>query len=155
MKWKTHLPLKELNGQAYLFPVPSKKINHTLVILPKQLEYLDPAVELVNELQQEYPYWRYMMLDMDKVIGDKLNRLHLPSSGFISKLKKENFELVIDLNPEFDYRIGYLIALLRIPYRIYLLPDIIPFYNINIKGNFFQIKNYRGLISYLKTIFTK
>ena len=155
MRWKTRLPLKELNSQANIFPIPSKIITHTLVILPKQLEYLDPAVDLVNELQKEYPLWRYMMLDMDKIIGDKLNRLHLPSNGFISKLKEENFELVIDLNPEFDYRIGYLIVMLRIPYRIYLLSDIIPFYNINIKGNFFQVKNYKGLINYLKTIFTK
>lgn len=153
--WKTRSPLRHLKNISENFPIPGHRIQNVLVVLPRQLTFLDSAINLVRDLRQNFSGWNFMMLDMDKVLKHKLNRLDLPNAEFISELELEKFDLVVDLNSEFDIRIGYLITMLKIPYRIFLFSDSLPYYNITINGNFLASSNYQGLIENLKLIFVE
>ncbi len=151
--WKTRHSFNYLNNLSLKYPIKSGELKNVLIILPRQMEYIDPAIVFVRRFKQHFRHWQYMILDIDKVLSDKLNFLDLPNENFIKKLSVANFDLAVDLNQEFDLRIGYLVTLLKIPYRVHLMNNDGKYYNIMVKSRSTTYQNYDFVLKYLKTIF--
>lgn len=155
--WKTRRFLKEFNERPVSFPVPASTVKNVLVILPRQVEHVDAAMALVRQLRNYYTEWHYMVLDMDKIMKDKLNRLDLPNDQFIEELSKNKFDFSLDLNSNLDIRIAYLLSMLKIDYRLHFLPAAEKYYNIIVQMNMnnSHFKNFDFVVNSLKTIFVK
>ena len=153
--WKTRPNFKELNKMPVNIPVEADKLKNILIILPKRVEYVDSALALVRELRRHFTQWHYMMLDIDKILSHKLNRLNLPNEEFIGELEKDKFDLVLDLNFDFNIRILYIIGMLKIPYRLHLQSSSDNYYNIIVRANRTAPLNFDFVVNYLQTIFLK
>lgn len=125
-----------------------------LIILPREIERVDAAVTLVHELRQIYPQWNFMVMDIDKLLPHKLNTLQLPNQQFIRELTANAFDLVVDLNSHLDIRIGYLLLMLKIPYRVHLAEKTGEFYNILVQPNSSEYPDFKFVIHYMEQIFT-
>ncbi len=153
VSWETKKELQELDKISISVPLPLKSVKQVLVILPRQMEYVDAAVSLVHDLKRQFSGWKFMVLDIDKMLPQKLNRLDLPNHQFISELGQKHFDLVLDLNDSYDLRIAYLLVKLKIPYRLHLaeVPD--NYYNIFVQPGNKQKSNFSYVLDYLKKIF--
>ncbi len=152
--WRTRGSLKELNDISIDCPLDASRIKNALVILPREVEYVDAAVTLVHKMRRHFTRWHYMVLDIDKILHHKLNRLDLPNEEFIEELRKNNFDFALNLNFKTDLRIDYMLAMLKIPYRLHLLSSLDEFYNIVVQADPASFKNFDYVQNYLQTIFT-
>ncbi len=153
--WFTRSTLKRLNDYSMNYPIDAGEIRNVLIVLPRDTEYLDAAISTIQKLRQFYSQWHYMVMDIDKVLPHKLNRLGLPNDEFIKELEKSQFQLVLDLNFETDDRIKYLITKLKIPYRLHLKTEPEEYYNIVVQPHQDPAKNFDFVLTYLHKIFVK
>ncbi len=155
INWKTRRNRKALNNQSMNFPLSSSEIRNVLIILPRETNYLDPAVAAIQKIRQHYDSWHYMVLDVDKILPQKLNKLGLPNEEFLKELEKKKFDLVLDLNFGSDHKIRYLILMLKIRFRIHLLSTADDLYNIIVQTNRESLQNFGFILNNLKTIIVK
>ncbi len=155
VKLKTWRVFKEIDKTPMAIPMPANTVRNVMIVLPRQVEYVDSAVALIRKLRRHFSRWNYMVLDLDKVLAHKLNRLNLPNRNFLQELEKNTFDLVINLNFEFDIRTAYLVVMLKIPYRVNLFPGYGNFYNVVIQPRSNDSKNFDFVLEYLQTIFQK
>jgi hypothetical protein len=153
VKLKTMGILKQLDRTPVMFPIKADVIKNVLVILPRSVEYVDAAVSLVRKLRKIFSRWNFMMLDIDKIKPADINRLGLPNQAFMDDLHKKNFEMVLDLNFDFDIRIAYLVALLEIKYRLHPHTDREDFYNIAVNAHHAPVQNYDFVLHHVERIF--
>ncbi|GAB4368218.1 MAG: hypothetical protein Kow0042_09250 [Calditrichia bacterium] len=151
--WKTRGVYKELEKTPLTLPLKATEVKNVLVILPLDMERVDAAISLVNKLRKHFANWHYMMLDVEKIKKDQLNRLELPGQEFMDDLKKYHFDMVLDLNFEYDARIKYLIAMLRVPLRVRLFALQKNQYNIVIQSDRSRFKNFDFVFNNLTRIF--
>ena len=153
VKYKTWRLFKEIDKTPMTIPMPAERVRNVLIILPREVELVDSAVALIRKLRKHFSRWNYMVLDLDKVLTHKLNRLNLPNQNFLQELEKNAFDLVINLNYKFDIRTAYLVVMLKIPYRINLFPAYDEFYNVVIHPRKDNSRNFNFVLEYLQTIF--
>jgi len=153
VSWNTKKDLDELETISVSVPLSPGKVKSVLIVLPRQMELVDAAVSLVHDLKKEFPAWRFMVLDMDKVLSHKLNRLDLPNNQFIQELSDNSFDLVLDLNDGYDLRVAYLLVKLKIPYRLHLSEIPNNYYNIFVQSGDKNSQDFTYVLRYLKKIF--
>lgn len=154
-RWKTRRVFKEMGKTSLSFPISTDRIQNVLVILPHEMDYVDSAISLIRNLRQLFTDWHFMVLDMDKILHHKLNRLNLPNQNFVEEMRSKDFQLALDLNFEFDKRVGYLLGMLRIPHRIHLSSNSDNFYNIVMHIDRSSFHDFDFVLNYLQTIFTR
>ncbi len=151
--YKCNRLFARLSENHIQYPQKAENLHAVLVILPRQVDYTDSAIRLVNQLRQDYTAWKFKMLDVDKIPPTALNRLELPSDAYISELKQLKSGLVLDLNFDLDIRTAYLIAMLNIPFRVHLLPTAGEYYNIIVQTSQKQPADFEYVRDHVRMIF--
>ena len=152
---KTRPVVKRLK-HSMNFPVPSKVISKVMVILPRNLALLDQASIFVQSLRKTYPAWRVELFDVDKLDRNDLNRMQLPRQEVLDRLRKADYQFVLDLNDGNDRISSYIALMTEAPYRLHMRSDGKMFYNIsyqpqNTNGEYY----YEPLLNYLRRLFVK
>ena len=96
-----------------------------------------------------------MVMNVDKIPEEKLDRLDLPNNSFIADLQQNRFQLVLDLNFYMDIRINYLVGMLKIPYRLHLQFTESDYYNIYAHTNLNTFKDLNHVFDHLKNSFSQ
>ena len=152
--WKTLRNLKQLSKSPVSFPIRSDEVKNVLVLLPTDDEYLDAAFNLVRKLREYFKKWHFMVLNVNKIPEEKLDRFDLPNHRFISDLRQNRFQLVLDLNFYMDIRLNYLVGMLKIPYRLHLQFTESDYYNIYSHTNLNNFKDLNHVFDHLKNSFS-
>ena len=153
--WKTRKLFRNMKKTSLELPIKISAVKNVLIILPVNMEYMDAAMLFVRKIRKVFRPWHYMILDIDKIKDEQLNRLRLPRQAFTDELKNNKFDLVLDLNFEPDLRILYLIGLLQIPLRLRLHPLPQNHYNIIVNTDRQNFKNFDSVLQNLQTIFVQ
>lgn len=145
--------LKRINAMLD-FPVKSMEIKNVLVILPRGLNHLDEANRFVQNLRQQYRYWKIEIFDVDKVNKDNLNLLKIPDHSIMEKIKSANYHLAIDLNEQFDLVSAFVAVMSEAAYRISFSNQDLDYFNMQCypthgKNGFF----YQPLLDYVQSLF--
>jgi len=94
------------------------------------------------------------IFDVDKLSQKELNILKLPNQTVIHKLKKPNYEIVIDLNVPFDPVCAFIAVLSEATYRVKFAKEDQQYFNLQCSPSqnnhrFF----YQPLLDYVKRLF--
>jgi len=136
------------------FPIRSKEVKNVLIVFPRELDHLDDANQFVQKLREGYRSWSVEIFDVDKLSQKELNILKLPNQTVIHKLKKPNYEIVIDLNVPFDPVCAFIAVLSEATYRIKFTNQEQLYFNLQCSPaqdnhRFF----YQPLLDYLQSLF--
>ncbi len=152
MQHRARRELKKIKSAIH-FPVQASSIQRVLVILPRDLQLIEPAHQFVNQLRQAFPAWHIQMFDVDKLPAEKLNWLKIPDSAYIQELKSQQFDMVIDLNRHGDWLVTYLAVMSGAPYRVQVENGDKQFFNI--QYNTHQDAPFGGLIEAFSRLFIR
>jgi len=150
---KTYQKLRKLFKKTVDFPTSASYVKNVLILLPRQDRLVDAAMTLIRHLRQYFKRWHFMLLNVDKIATDKLNKFDLPNKSFINELELNDFQLTLNLNFEPDLRMDFLAAMLKIPYRLHVQSSKKDIYNILIQINKDNFKSYHQVFEYLKSSF--
>ncbi len=150
---KTYYKLRKLFKKTVDFPTPASYVKNVLIFLPQQDHLVDAAMTFVRHLRQYFKKWHFMILNVDKITTDKLNKFNLPNQSFINELELNDFQLVLNLNFEPDLRMDFLAVMLKIPYRLHVQSSKKDIYNILIQISRDDFKSYHQVFEYLKSSF--
>ncbi len=150
---KTYQKLRKLFKKTVDFPTSASYVKNVLILLPRKGHLVDAAMIFIRHLRQYYKRWHFMILNVDKITTDKLNKFDLPNRSFISELELNNFQLILNLNFEPDMRMDFLAVMLKIPYRLHVQSSKKDIYNILIQINKDNFKSYHHVFEYLKSSF--
>ena len=114
---KCRRALKNINT-GLDFPVAVNMVKKVLVFLPKDLQLLEEANSFTQQLRQTYNSWTVDIFDVDKLKKEDYNRFKAPNHKIVENLKDGNYNLVIDLNKQFNLTSAYLAVMTGAPYRI-------------------------------------
>jgi len=151
--WKTYRNFRKLSKTPMHFPVSAKEVKNVLILLPTDDEYMDAALTLMRHLRQHFTKWHFMAMDVRKIPRDQQDRYDLPSDQFIEDLKKNEFQLAIDLNFHHDIRMKLIIGMLNIQYRLHLQFIDSNDYNMFAQINPDEFKGFHHVFNYLKSSF--
>lgn len=150
---KTSRKLRKLSQKNVDFPTSASHIKNVLILLPRQEHLVGAAMTLVRHLRQYFKPWHFMILDVDKITEDKLNKYDLPNQSFINELKLNAFQLALNLNFEPDSRMDFLVVMLKVPYRLNIQSSKTDIYNILAQINEEKFTSYHHVFAYLKSSF--
>lgn len=155
IKLKARTVARRVN-QSLNFPIRANEVEKVLVILPRDLQLLDRASVFVQSLRKTYPGWKIELFDVDKLGENDLNRVHLPKTEVIQKLKSAEYQFVLDLNEQFDHLTGFISLITEAPYRLHIQTEGSIFYNIVYQPHISDHGIYfEPLLNYLRKLFVK
>jgi hypothetical protein len=152
---KSRKVLKQINSMLD-FPIKSREIKNVLILLPCQLNHLDDANKFVRNLRKNYRSWNIQIFDVDKINHTDLNILKLPDQKTVQNIKQANYQLVIDLNEEFDLISAFIAVMSEANYRLTFTTQNQNYFNMqchpaNANNGFF----YESLLDYIQNLFVK
>lgn len=138
------------------FPVQAKEVKKVLVLFPKEVEHLTDANEFVQKLRAEYPRWSVEIFDVDKINPKERNILRMPNRTLSNRLRKKNYNMVIDLNVPLDTVCAFIAMVSEATYRVKLANEDQRYFNMQCASSkenqrFF----YQPLLEYLQNLFIK
>ena len=71
-------------------PIQARTVKNVLVILPRNLKLMDEALHFLEQLKQQYSFWKIEILDIDKLTPEQYNFWKLPSDQFVEQLPKQH-----------------------------------------------------------------
>ncbi len=146
--------LKSLKKTLAL-PIAANSIGKILVILPRNLTEIENATNFVYFLRRDYPAWKIDIFDVDKISGEDLNFLGIPRSRILKKIQQQEYDLIINLNPDADSLINYFTIQSGAPYRLHLNDFQNPYYNITYHTESPSEDDYASLKTYIQKIFVR
>ncbi|MFZ0391467.1 MAG: hypothetical protein WAN36_13495 [Calditrichia bacterium] len=150
---RTRRNRKELNREVFSYPFPAKFVENVIVVLPLDRNIGDSAMGLVQKLRRHFTHWRFLVLNINRLSQDKLNRFKLPDDKFVNELKNNHFHLALDLNFDFDIRTAYLINMLKIPHRLHLTQQEGNYYNLVMPTNRENFQSFDYVLHSLANLF--
>ncbi|MFQ5585005.1 MAG: hypothetical protein ACE5GL_11265, partial [Calditrichia bacterium] len=66
-------------------------MKKVLVILPRNMDHLEGALDFVQSLWKTYPLWRVELFDVDKLDKSDLNPMRIPRPQLIQRLRKADY----------------------------------------------------------------
>lgn len=149
-------PVTRRLERALRFPVPAGEVDKVLVILPRNLNLMDRAMGFVQSLRKTFPGWRVELFDVDKLGKGDLNRIQMPRTEILQRLREAGYHLVVDLNEHRDRLSAFITLMTEAPYRLHLHPEDSPFYNMAVQPQAGDIQHvYTPLLSYLRRLFIR
>lgn len=138
------------------FPLPAKKVKNVLIVFPRELNHLDDANQFVQKLREAYRRWSVKIFDVDKISAQDLNILKLPNQTVLEKLKKANYDIVIDLNVHTDMVCAYIAVISEATYRIKFTNEDQHYFNLQCSPSQNNHRFlYQPLLNYLHDLFVK
>jgi hypothetical protein len=123
-------------------------ISTGLILLPDQLENFGIAINKQKEIMNFFPNTKFVYIVREKhsslipnelqnrvipIHQNNLNPFGVPNRRFLKNVLKDRFDIIIDLNAEFDYVSTYISKKARATLRICLChPERDPFYNLQV-----------------------
>jgi hypothetical protein len=143
--------IRQENDETDFFGL-MKKVKKILIILP-----IDPSEEInsrkfMKDLQALFSKTRVSTLDLSNLRKHDTNWLGIPNQLYLSQIKKEKFDLLMDLNGHHDQICAYLAALTGAPLRLHASNGKFDkIYNLEIRasGKASLIDRYQTILAYL------
>lgn len=131
------------------------RIATALVMMPERREHFSPAVDVLGRLREQFPQTTFYLLanealvkeqaphlaDDDRLLLIYCNEEHLGFGGLPKDVLQEairtrHFDLLIDLNDDFNFTAAYLCRSSNAKLRICLQhPNRDPFYNFQVRAH--------------------
>jgi hypothetical protein len=149
---KCHRILKRINTKLE-FPVQAKEVKKVLVIFPKDVDLID-ANQFIQKLRAEYRRWSVEIFDVYKIKPEERNILKMPNRILSNRLRKKNYDMVIDLNVPLDNVCAFIAVITEATYRVKITNEEQHYFNMQCSSSkenqrFF----YQPLLDYLKRLF--
>jgi len=147
------------------------RIATALVLLPERTEHYSPAVHLFGRLRESFPNTTFYLLTNEAMVkahaphlteDERLllifcNEEHLgfgglPKESLQEAIRSRHFDLLIDLNEEFNFTAAYLCRSSNAKLRMCLQhPNRDPFYNFQVRAEAHESLDhkYQTLMKYI------
>lgn len=129
-----------------------KSAKKILIILPKNRAEEVASREYIKKIYQIFDTSKISKLDIQTLRKIDINWLGVPNKNYISKIRDERFDLLIDINSYHERLCSYLGALIESPMRIHLSPGKFDkIYNLQFRtGKKTPVADrFKNLINYL------
>ncbi len=150
------------------------RIATALVMMPERREHYSPAVDLLGRLREYFPQTTFYLLTNEALLKEQAPQLSedekllliycneehlgfggLPKEALQEAIRSRHFDLLLDLNEEFNFTAAYLCRSSSAKLRICLQhPSRDPFYNFQVRAHADETLDhkYQTLIKYI-TVF--
>ena len=114
--------LKLLQGheRVYDFSTELKKVHKILVILPSDQEYSPTMQGFIKKLSEKFNRAHVSTFVSSSLRKSDIGWLGLPNEQYLKIIRDEQFDFVVDVNPQQDRICTYLCALSGAPMRLNL-----------------------------------
>ena len=132
-----------------------KSVKKILVILPRDRAEEVMSRKYISQIHDIFKPAQFSSLDIHSLRKSDVNWLGVPNNSFLSKIKSENFDMILDVNSYHDHLCTYLGVFTNAPLRMHLCEGPFDkFYNIHIRSeqNSSIERKYKNLIKYLMKI---
>jgi hypothetical protein len=152
---RTTRKIKKLSQHSVDLPMSAQNIKNVLIILPLEEKLTDAAMTLIRHIRQYFNKWHFMILNLNKLNADKLDKFGLPNQSFLKEIAQNDFQLSVNLNFMRDLRSDYIITILNIPYRLHIHSESSDYYNMCAQIRQENFTSYRHVLESLKNSFIK
>jgi len=132
-----------------------RNVKKIIVVLPKKSELHDSSTTFIKRLSQSFPDSRISTFEVKMLRKSDINWLGVPNKNFLSHIRDEKYDLLIDINTVQDRLCCYLDALSNAAVRIHLVPGKFDYiYNIQIRSDaeIPLTTRYDTLLNYLEIL---
>jgi hypothetical protein len=132
-----------------------RSVKKILVILPRDRALEVMSRKYVSQIHDIFKPAQFSSLDIYNLRKVDVNWLGIPNNSFLSKIKNENFDMILDVNSYHDHLCTYLGVFTDAPLRMHLCEgQFDKFYNIHIRSEQHTSieKKYKNMIKYLAKI---
>jgi len=137
------------------FPENLKNVKKILIILPRDRAEEVNVRKYIPEFFKIFDSCRITKLDLFNLKENDKNWFGAPNKFYLTKIKNDKFDLVVDLNSNHDILCTYLTATSGAPLRIHLAQGRFDkIYNIQIRPEFSSSLHarFKLMIGYLATM---
>ena len=131
------------------------RIATALVMMPERREHFSPAVDLLFRLREQFPQTTFYLLVNEALLKEQASHLvederllmifcnedhlgfgGLPKDALQEAIRSRHFDLLIDLNDDFNFTAAYLCRSSNAKLRVCLQhPHRDPFYNFQVRAH--------------------
>jgi hypothetical protein len=143
--------IKETNKETDFFN-EVRNVQNILIILPIDKTEEISSRKFLKDIQQEFSTARISAIDLSALHQRDSNWLGVPNHRYLANIRRQNFNLLMDINGHHDRICAYLAALTEIPLRVHATTGKFDkIYNLHIRksGKATLNERYQNILSYI------